>query len=87
MNAEAYAKMRETHIAPCGCEVMFEVWDGVEHQHVHHECMPNRKHESDVANAKSELERAERQERKMLMSQIPLSVLRDMVRGRPRTRA
>ena len=85
MNATQYERMRNTGIAPCGCEVAFEEWDGsgIEHQTVMHTCDTNRQAKSDAANEKSAAEHAERNERNMLLRQIPLSVLREMVHGKP----
>lgn len=87
MDAEAYAKMRETGIAPCGCALEIMVaGDGTETVSVGHTCNPNRMEESDAANEKSMREHMERQERKMLMSMIPLETLREMVHGKAAAR-
>lgn len=81
MTPAQYEEMRKAHIAPCGCEVVFEVWDGVEHQHVSHSCNPHRTQESNAANKKSHREHMERQERNMLLHSIPLATLRHLVAG------
>ena len=78
MNAEQYAQMRETGTAPCGCQVVF---DG-DMQTVHHDCNTNRQKDSDKANKRAAKDHAERQERAMLLRQIPLDMLREMVHGK-----
>lgn len=79
MNTTQYAQMVKTHIAPCGCPV--EITGDT--TSVLHTCV-DRKPESDAANKAAVRNHAERSERKQLLSEIPLGVLREMVHGKPR---
>lgn len=74
MNAEQHAHMVETGEAPCGCHVVIEGDTST----VFHECDPDRQAISQAANEQYAIDHAERQERKMLLSMIPLSALRKL---------
>ena len=83
MNATEYAHMVETGEAPCGCHVEFSMNEGNPMQTVMHTCDESRQEVSEAANKQAIADHMERQERKMLMSMIPMETLRAMVHGEP----